>query len=239
MKILICDDEIEIVNAVEKYLKGRGCNVGCALDGKKGLELIKSGNYGLVFLDVNMPELNGIEVLKYVRDNNIKTKVVFLTGYPCITEHFTKGLQVDGYLQKPVDLKVLGEIVDKYSHSGGEANMKILICDDEIEIVKVLEKYLKSKGCNVGCALDGEKGLALIKSGDYGIVFLDINMPWLTGFDINRYIRDNNIKTKVVFLTGYPCIDEDFAKRIGAAEYLEKPVDLKVIGEIVDKYTHS
>lgn len=114
--------------------------------------------------------------------------------------------------------------------------MKILICDDEIEIVKALEKYLKTKGCDVGYALDGKEGLESIKSGDYDIVFLDINMPELTGIDVVKYVKDNNIKTKVIFLTGYPCIDEWFAKKIGAVEYLEKPVDLKVIGELVDKY---
>ncbi len=117
--------------------------------------------------------------------------------------------------------------------------MKILICDDEIEIINVLRKYLKSKGCGVEYALDGEEGLKLIKSGDYGIVFLDINMPGLTGFEILRYVKDNNIKTKVVFLTGYPCVDKDFAERLRADGYLEKPVDLKVIGDIVDKYTSS
>ena len=114
MKILICDDEMDIVNALEKYLKTKGCDVGYALDGKKGLELIKSGGYDIVFLDINMPELTGIEVLRYVKDNDIKTKVIFLTGYPCVDEHFAKGLRVDEYLEKPVDLKVIGEIVDKY-----------------------------------------------------------------------------------------------------------------------------
>jgi len=115
--------------------------------------------------------------------------------------------------------------------------MKILICDDETEIVNALEKYLKSKGCDVGCALDGKKGLELLKSGGYDIVFLDVNMPELTGFEVLRYVKDNNIKTKVIFLTGYPCVNEDFAKKLRVDEYLEKPIDLKVIGEIVDKYT--
>jgi DNA-binding response OmpR family regulator len=114
--------------------------------------------------------------------------------------------------------------------------MKILICDDEIEIVNALKKYLTSKGCDVGYALDGKEGLELIKSGDYGIVFLNINMPEFTGFEVLRYVKDNNIKTKVIFLTGYPCVDGNFCKRLRVDEYLEKPVDLKVVGEIVDKY---
>ncbi|MEI6862990.1 MAG: response regulator [Candidatus Omnitrophota bacterium] len=114
MKILVCDDEIEIVNIMKEYLKSKGCDVEYALDGKKGLDLIKSMEYDLVFLDINMPEMTGIEVLRYVKDNNIKTKVVFLTGYPCVDENFAKALRADEYLEKPVDLKAIGEIVDKY-----------------------------------------------------------------------------------------------------------------------------
>lgn len=117
--------------------------------------------------------------------------------------------------------------------------MKILICEDEIGIVKALEQYLKSKGHDVEYALDGKKGRDLIKSKDYGIVFLDINMPELTGVEIIKYIKENNIKTKVIVLTGYPGMTGYFCASLGADEYLEKPTDLEVIGKIVDKYARS
>ena len=114
--------------------------------------------------------------------------------------------------------------------------MKILIADDEERIVDILRKFLESKGLRVDYALDGKKVLDLIKEQDYDIVFLDINMPELTGFEILRYVKDNKMRVKVVFLTGYPCVDEKFCKTLRVDEYLEKPVDLKVIEEIVVKY---
>lgn len=114
--------------------------------------------------------------------------------------------------------------------------MKILIADDEIEIVDVLRKYLEAREISIDYVLDGEKALQLIKKKNYDIIFLDINMPGLTGIEILRYVKDGNIKAKVVFLTGYPCITEDFAKALRADEYLVKPISLKVIGKIVDKY---
>jgi YesN/AraC family two-component response regulator len=91
--------------------------VDCALDGKKALSLIKKQDYDIVFLDINMPELGGVEILRYVKDNNMKAKVVFLTGYPCINENFAKALRADEYLDKPVDLKVISEIIDNYMSS--------------------------------------------------------------------------------------------------------------------------
>ena len=115
MKILICEDEIEVVNILKRFLKYKGFDADYALDGKAALELIKSGNYGIVFLDINMPELTGIEILKYMKENHNKAKVIILTGYPGLTRDLCISLGADRYLEKPVDLKVIGEIIDKYA----------------------------------------------------------------------------------------------------------------------------
>ena len=114
--------------------------------------------------------------------------------------------------------------------------MKILVADDEEKIVTQLKKYLEKKKYLVDGVFDGEQALKLIKENNYDIVFLDDNMPWLTGLELVEYIKKNNLRTKTVILTGYPCIDEKFSKMVGADEYLEKPVDLKKIDEIINKY---
>ncbi len=115
--------------------------------------------------------------------------------------------------------------------------MKILICEDEAEVAEILKKYLKYKGFDADHAINGRIALELIKSRDYGIIFLDINMPELTGIEILKYMKENRIKSKVIILTGYPGVDSDFCISLGADKYLEKPVNLELIGEIVDKYT--
>jgi CheY-like chemotaxis protein len=116
--------------------------------------------------------------------------------------------------------------------------MKILICDDDAKIIDVLKRFLKKKGARVDCALNGKVALEMvIHELSYDIIFLDVNMPGFTGIDILRYVRENHVKSKIVVLTGYPGVTRNFCELLGADEYLEKPVDLKVIGDIVDKYT--
>ncbi|MDO8536319.1 MAG: response regulator [Candidatus Omnitrophota bacterium] len=115
--------------------------------------------------------------------------------------------------------------------------MKILLADDEIRIVTLVRKFLKQRGLPADLASDGKEALELIKKHDYDLIFLDINMPELTGLDILKYIKENKIGAVVVLLTGYPGVDKNFCKALGADEYLEKPVDLKAIGDIIDKYT--
>lgn len=115
----------------------------------------------------------------------------------------------------------------------------MLIVDDETRIVSMLQKFIEGKGLLVDCAPDGEKALSLMEKQNYNMVFLDVNMPGRNGIEVSRYIKDKHIPTKVIILTGYPCLNENFCKIFGADEYLEKPVDLKIIGEIINKYTSS
>ena len=116
MKVLICDDEIEIINVLKKFLESKGLLVDCALDGREAVELIiREKGYNIVFLDVNMPEFTGIEILRYIREHHVKAKVVVLTGYPEVDEKFLQILGADEYLEKPIDPEAIGKIVDKYA----------------------------------------------------------------------------------------------------------------------------
>ena len=114
--------------------------------------------------------------------------------------------------------------------------MKILICEDEIEVANILKKYLKYKGFDADHATDGKAALESITSGSYDIVFLDINMPELTGIEILKYMKERRNKAKIIILTGYPGSDRDLCIAMGADRYLEKPINLEVIGGIIDEY---
>lgn len=115
--------------------------------------------------------------------------------------------------------------------------MMILIVDDERAIVELLKDRAAVKGHSVDTAYDGKKAMELIRSNVYDLVFLDHNMPELTGLELLRYIKENNLKPKVVIITGYAEIDEFFMKDRGADEYLTKPVKMKDIDDIIDKYS--
>ena len=82
--------------------------------------------------------------------------------------------------------------------------MKILVADDEIEIVNILKKFLEHKGFEVDTALDGKVALELIKSRLYSIIFLDVNMPGLDGLDTTRRLRAEGLNraTPVIAVTG-------------------------------------
>lgn len=114
MKILIVDDEKDFVYFLKENLGHLGYSADVAYDGKEALELIQSKDYDLVFSDINMPELTGLELAKYVKEHKIKSKIIIVTGYEEIKESFARVLGADEYLTKPVAIADIEKIIKRY-----------------------------------------------------------------------------------------------------------------------------
>ncbi|MFT6747888.1 MAG: two-component system alkaline phosphatase synthesis response regulator PhoP [Glaciecola sp.] len=105
-KVLIIEDEPAIAELIAIHLKDLNKEVSFAGDGKTGLKLGLSESYDLIVLDLMLPELNGIDVCKELRKNNINTPVLMLTAK---SEEFDKvlGLEIgaDDYMTKPFSVR--------------------------------------------------------------------------------------------------------------------------------------
>lgn len=108
MKVLVADDEKELVNALCAILKKNNYTVDSVYNGQDALDYILFGNYDAVILDIMMPELDGYQVLEKVREKGIKTPVLILTAKGEI-DFRVKGLDLgaDDYLPKPFEIKEL------------------------------------------------------------------------------------------------------------------------------------
>lgn len=102
MKVLVVEDEVKVSNFIMRGLEEEGYTVDVAEDGKKGLELIKTQEYDVVLLDLMIPEIDGLEVLKRMRQEGIETPVLIITA-KSTKEDVIKGLDTgsDDYLTKP------------------------------------------------------------------------------------------------------------------------------------------
>jgi two-component system, OmpR family, response regulator ArlR len=106
-KILVIEDEIQLLDILSLELSHEGYEVATAIDGKTGLEKIESGNYDLVLLDIMLPQLNGMEVCRKARKfTNIP--IIMLTAKDHIMDKVT-GLDTgaDDYLTKPFSTEEL------------------------------------------------------------------------------------------------------------------------------------
>ncbi len=108
MKILYLEDDINLSNTVCEYLEDEGFVVEAVYDGEDALNTLYHKNYDLLLFDVTVPNVSGFEVLKLLRDQNIKTPTIFITSLSTIDDlSYGYELGADDYIKKPFVLKEL------------------------------------------------------------------------------------------------------------------------------------
>ncbi|MBQ7339624.1 MAG: response regulator transcription factor [Clostridia bacterium] len=104
MNILIVDDEKQLVSAVSTILKRNNYSVDGAYDGEEGLDFALTGIYDLIILDVMMPKMDGLTLLKILRSKKIDTPILLLTAKSEVADKIVGlNLGADDYLTKPFD----------------------------------------------------------------------------------------------------------------------------------------
>lgn len=108
MRILIVEDELHLAEALTQILKKHNYSVDAVHDGRSGLDYALSGIYDLLLLDIMMPEMDGVTVLKTLRKKGVSTPVILLTAKGETTDMVT-GLDhgADDYIAKPFSSEVL------------------------------------------------------------------------------------------------------------------------------------
>ena len=102
MKLLLVEDNTQLNKALSTLLKRNSYIVDSALDGEEALLYIEKYSYDVIILDIMLPRINGLEVLKRMRSDNIQTPVIMLTAKSTVDDKI-KGLDfgADDYLTKP------------------------------------------------------------------------------------------------------------------------------------------
>lgn len=107
---------------------------------------------------------------------------------------------------------------------------KVLLVDDEEEFVVALAERLQMRGFATQVALNGEQALHIVQDYIPDVMVLDLKMPGIDGLEVLRRVKKNQPEVQVIILTGHGSEqDAETARRLGAFEYLQKPVDIKEI----------
>jgi len=109
-------------------------------------------------------------------------------------------------------------------------NLRVLIIDDEEELVSTLIERLSYRGITASGALNGQDGIALLARETFDVVVLDLKLPGISGLEVLRQLQVKHPEVKVIIITGHGSTsanDEDIPP--GAYDYLPKPVDINVL----------
>ncbi|MBT8386942.1 MAG: response regulator [Ignavibacteria bacterium] len=114
--------------------------------------------------------------------------------------------------------------------------IKILLVDDEKEFVETLSERIRMRDHDSKVALNGEEALKHIDDDLPDVVVLDLKMPGIDGMEVLKRIRNAYPNVQVIMLTGHGSEkDEKEARKLGAFEYLQKPVEIDTLMKKIKK----
>lgn len=114
-RILIVDDDDAIRSTVKAILEDEGYFIDVAASGKEAIQKTQETTYNVALLDIRLPDMEGVELLKLMTDHIPRTRKIMVTGYPSIQNAIgSLNKNADAYLIKPVDIeKLLATIKDQ------------------------------------------------------------------------------------------------------------------------------
>ena len=115
------------------------------------------------------------------------------------------------------------------------ARYKVLLVDDEEELVRALAERLEIRQLECEVALNGEEALRMVEDSPPHVILLDLKMPGMDGMEVLRRVKKRHPDIQVVVLTGHGSeSDEQIVRRLGAIDYLQKPVDIRELVKALD-----
>lgn len=234
IKILTVDDEVDICEHIKDVFSRIGYEVLISLNGKDALSIVKKEKPGIVFLDILMTGMTGLEVLRQIKEFDSSIKVIMLSiADDPDTQNKARLLGADGFLKKPfLDDGLQDEVIRKVNElSKSKESPRILIVDDEEGIRDSLRKFLSSRfECEIAEAGNGQEALGLLKKDKFDLMFLDIKMPGISGMEVIKEKKKLEHKPYIWVITRFD--SEEVARGVikeGADDYIPKPFSLKLL----------
>ena len=192
------EDEKNMAEAIAHVLKKNNYTVDLAFDGQMGLDYALSDIYDVIILDIMLPKLDGISILKSIREEVIKTPVIMLSAKGEINDKVI-GLDsgADDYLPKPFQVNELLARLRALTRRGNDLNSNDILRCGNIEL-DPHSLYLSCKGNNFKLTLKESQTLELLLTRKNKIVSKDLIIEKLWGYDED--IEANTVEVYISFL---------------------------------------
>jgi len=119
-------------------------------------------------------------------------------------------------------------------------NASVLLVDDEEQFLQVLSERLTNHGLHVNSVTSGEEAVAQVENKNFDAVVLDLAMPGINGIETMKRIKEKRPELEIIILTCHATVKVGIeAMKLGAEDFLEKPVDLNVLLERIREAKHK
>jgi len=235
--VLIVDDNVSLCKTMSFTLEHKGYAVTTAVNGYEAMEKVEDKSFDIIFMDIKMPVMNGVETFKKLKTIRPSATVVMMTAFSVedlVQEALKEG--AFGILYKPFDIEKAVSIINEAKKT--EQSALILVVDDDPGTCVTLKNVLTQRGYKVCTAYTGEEAIATSRNNSHDIIFIDMKLPTINGLETYLAIREIDPRAIVIIMTGYReemghLVEQALSHSVYTCLY--KPLDLAKTLDIVDE----
>ena len=237
IKALVVDDEKVIRDFLVRLLSLEAIETKAVDDGFKAIEMAKQEKFDIIFLDVRMPQLNGVDTLRELRKISPDSKYILMTGYA--VDDLLEKAEKEGIvasIRKPFEIsQILTFIKDYKQEKQAKEKINILVVDDDKNVLGFFKRLLSEEAYDVTTVDTGKEALEEINKQDFDLMFLDVVLKDINGLKLCLKVRDLKPNLDIVFITGYLDKSKEEVKELNIQGFLYKPFEIDKIFAEIDK----
>lgn len=234
-------------NSFLKYLVSSLLKIGHECESTNSpseiLNRLKTTHYDAVAFNVEMNGVNGIDLAEEIRKLEINFPILLFSSRKENIEKL-KSRNISHAHLLPSNFKIdqLNIVLSNYCNSKSSIEKILLVEDDKVNQI-LFKKLIKKSGFTLETADNGELALELMSQDFYKLVFMDMKMPVLNGYDTTKLIRDVssnvlNHTVPIIALTGnYNEKDREKCREAGMNHFLSKPIQVEELNNIISLYS--
>ncbi|MBI5633647.1 MAG: response regulator [Nitrospirae bacterium] len=238
-RILLAEDNKENQSVYRRILEKTGYDIDIAENGKEAVDAFKKSSYDLILMDLQMPEMDGMEAVREIRYlvNGRKVPIVAFTALPS-DQHRQACLAqgMNDFLNKPCNEKMLLDCIETWQ----KRRSVILIVDDMKDSRQLLKHYLRDTPFDFLSARNGVEAIAAFKKEErISLILMDMEMPVMDGYTATRTIRSLAGKKNlpIIAMTAHEGEHElQQCLRAGCTGYLRKPLTRQSIMRVLSEH---
>ena len=205
-RILVIEDDPSVRVMIQKILLRAGHQVTLAATGVAGLQEIGTGAFDLVIIDKNLPDFDGIRLLRTIRSSHPQVQAIVITAYPSAPTKITaEGLGALAYLTKPFEA---GELVSVCAAAIGapplpqaQIQQRVLVVEDDESVARLSHQVLTRDGFLVEVARSVGAAVGLLERKHFDLVLVDRLLPGSDGLEVIKLARKKLPNVAVILMT--------------------------------------
>ena len=256
--VLVVDDDVPTLNLMREAVEQAGYKSVAESNSTKVIDLIENIKLDLAIIDLDMPEINGVELIELIKSKPqfSNLPIIIYTG----KENYEEDLQrIDGLFEnlmhkKSTNIEALQDAINAMINRYEEPStpqaikekkdtVKILLVEDYKHSQIIVTRLLKKNNFeSIVVVENGQEALDAVKEQQYDLILMDMQMPVMNGFEATRKIRELNAyrDTPIIALTAFAMKgDREKCLDAGATDYIPKPIDSQEFIQKVKYYTET